>query len=233
MGDIVKLRHVIAAALACVVFAGMLFVPSAGAATRGPSASLPTLTELRAARIKLSDLPGSYRRDYSRDTDTPSTSSSSDPRCSAMLEALNGDDGDSTAPRKAEVKFSLDRTVGPFVENSLAAFRSKAPAVAGMTQIRSLLRACDRWTETDTDGTKATVRLTRLAMPALGSDRLAFRARISVQQGAYTITARLDLAVVRVRAVVTMVSVLSFGSPEGADLIDLTRRSTRRLQAVL
>jgi len=214
------------------VVAGIPIGSAADAATRDPSATLPTLTELRSARIKLSDLPGSYRRDYSPDDESSSTSSSDDPECSRKLADLNSDDNDSTAPRKAQSKFRLDRTTGPFVSSALGAWRTKAPAVDGLQAFRSLLRSCDRWTETDTDGTRATVRLSRLPMPALGSDRIAFRARITVRQGALALSAHADLAVVRVRNAVTLISVASFGAADGVDLVDLARLSTSRLRAV-
>jgi hypothetical protein len=195
------------------------------------SAALPTLTELRSARIKLSDLPGSYQRDYSPDDDSSSTSSSNDPVCSRKLDKLNSQDPDATAPRKAASKFRLDMTTGPFVSNSLGAWRSRGPAVAGLRQIRSLLRSCHRWTETDTDGTKATVRLSPLRLPALGSDRVGYRAKVTVRQGLYAVTVRADLAVVRVRNAVTIVAVLSFGASD-VSLVDLAALSTDRLRAV-
>jgi hypothetical protein len=76
------------------------------------------------------------------------------------------------------------------------------------------------------------VRLSRLPMPALGSDRIAFRARITVRQGALALSVHADLAVVRVRNAVTLISVASFGAADGVDLVDLARLSTSRLRAV-
>jgi len=72
-----------------------------------------------------------------------------------------------TAPRTAKTAFRLDKVTGPSVESALSAWRTKAPAVEGIATIRSLLRACDRWTETDDDGTTAAVRLTRLSTTRL------------------------------------------------------------------
>jgi hypothetical protein len=223
------------ALLAAVLVLVTIVAGSSGASadTRDLAATLPTDAELRSARVKLADLPGPYQRDYSPDEDSTSTSASNDPECSRKLAALDSDDGDASAPRAAGAKFRLDRTTGPFVESSLAAWRTKGPAVDGMAEIRSLLRSCDQWTETDTDGTKATVRLSRLAMPSIGSDRVALRARITVRQGALAVTARADMAVVRVRNAVTLVSVVSFGKPEGVSLVGLSRLSTTRLRAVV
>jgi hypothetical protein len=208
-------------------------VPAASATTKDPSAALPTLTELRTARLKLSDLPSDYRRAYSGDGSSSSTSTSSDPACSKKLDELDNDDSGGTAPREAKADYRLDKTVGPFVGTAVAAWRTRAPAIEGIASIRSLLRACDRWTETDTDGTTATVRLTRLPMPALGAERIAFRAKITLHQGLLAITARADFAVVRVRSAVTAVNVISFGAADGIDLVGLTRLSTSRLTAVV
>jgi hypothetical protein len=220
-------------AVALVLVTVVTGSPTASAGTRDLSATLPSLAELRSARIRLADLPGSYQRDYSPDEDSTSTSTSNDPECSRKLAALETDDEDGTAPRQTEAKFRLDRLTGPFVESSLAAWRTKGPAVDGMSQIRSLLRSCDQWTETDPDGTSGTVRLSRLAMPSIGSDRIALRARITVRQGALAVTVRADMAVVRVRNAVTLVSIASFGAPEGVNLVELARRSTTRLRAVV
>ena len=158
---------------------------------------------------------------------------SSDPACSKKLDELNYDDSGGTATRKAKADYRLDKTVGPFVGTAVAAWRTKAAAVEGIASIRSLLRACDRWTESDTDGTRATVRLTRLPMPALGAERIAFRAKITVRQGLLATTARADCAVVRVRGAVTAVNVISFGAADDIDIVDLTRLSTRRLTAAV
>lgn len=231
MGELVNTVRTILLTVVLILATIVSSTPAAFAVPRATSAALPTLTELRGARIKLSDLPGSYRRDYSPDDDSSSASSSNDPECSRKLAGLNGHDSDATAPRKAESKFRLDRTTGPSVSSSLRAWRSKGPAVDGLRRIRSLLRSCDRWTETDSDGTKATVRLAPLPMPALGSDRVAFRAKVTVRQGLYAITARADFAVVRVRNAVTLVAVLSFGASD-VSLVHLTALSTNRLRAV-
>lgn len=169
---------------------------------------------MRAARIKLSDLPSDYRRDLSEDSSSSSTSSSTDPECTEKLEELNSSDP-TTAPRTAKRAFRLDTVTGPFVESSRSAWRTKAPAVEGIATIRSLLRACNRWTETDDDGTTAAVRLTRLPMPALGNERLAFRAKFTVRQGAFIIVAHADFAVVRVNNAVTFVTP-ALGAPGGS-----------------
>ena len=233
MGEhVTALRTALLATVLVLVTVGS-GAPAASAGTREPAATLPTLTELRGARVKLADLPGSYQRDYSPDEASTSTSSSDDPECSRKLAELEGNDGDATAPREVGAGFRLDRTTGPFVDSTLAAWRTKGPAADGLAQIRSLLRSCDRWTETDTDGTQATVRIARLAMPTIGSDRVAFRARVTVRQGAIAITARADMAVVRVRNAVTLVSVVSFGEPEGVSLVGLSRLTTTRLHKIV
>jgi hypothetical protein len=138
-----------------------------------------------------------------------------------------------SAPRETSVAFRLDRTFGPFVGSSVGAWRTKAPAVQGIAEIRSLLRACDGWTETEADGTKAVIRLSRLPMPALGNERIAFRAKITVHQDSVVLTVRLDFSAVRVRTAATSVSLVSFGTVDGVNLIDLTRLSTNRLKAVV
>ena len=223
---------VAAAVVALMAATTVVGAPGAVASPGDGTGALPTLTELRSARIKLSDLPGDYRRDLSEDSDSSSTSTSTDPGCTAKLEELNSSNPD-TAPRTVKKAFRLDKVTGPFVESSLRAWRTKAPAVKGIATIRSLLRACDRWTETDVDGTTAAVRLTRLPMPALGDERVAFRARFTVEQGEFVIVAHADFAVVRVQNAVTFVTVLGFGPSRGVDLVDLTRLSTNRLEAVV
>lgn len=219
---------------AATVLASVLLVtPPASATTRATAIELPSLGELRGARLTLADLPGSYVRDRSRDSGSSSVSSSNDPACSRRLAELNDNDNGGAAPRKAESKFRAEKTVGPFVESSVSAWRTKAPAVEGFRNLRALLRVCDRWTETSPDGSVSTVWLTRLPLPRLGSERLAFRVRITVREGALAITARADFAAVRVRNTVTLVSVVSFGPAGAVRLADLARLSTDRLGAVV
>ena len=130
-------RRIAAPAVAAVlaVVTALTGAPAAGATTRDPSASLPTLTEVRGARIKLADLPAAYRRDVSPESDSSSTSTSNDPVCSRKLEALNSGGSGTGAPRKAERGSRDDKTVGPFVTSNGG--HQHAAAAAGMAAIRS------------------------------------------------------------------------------------------------
>jgi len=223
--------RLMAAAIAVAVTTTLTASPVAVASQR-TALALPTLAEVRGARIALADLPAAYQRHRSRDSDDSNASSSTDPECSRRLAELESLDEQAPAAREAEAKFRNDPIAGPFVISSVAVWRSKAPAVQGMAAVRGLLRACDRWTETYPDGTMAIVRLARLSLPKLGSDRLGLRATVTVRQDGFAISARADMALVRIGRAATMLSVGSFGRPD-VSLVELSRISTKRLRSIL
>lgn len=220
-----------AAAIAVAVTTTLTASPAAVADQR-TALALPTLAEVRGARITLADLPTSYQRDRSPDSDDSSASTSTDPECSRMLAELESLDEQAPAAREAEARFRNDPIAGPFVVSSVAVWRSKAPAVQGMAAVRALLRACDRWTETFDDGTRAVVRLARLSVPKLGSDRLGVRATARISVDGVAISARADMALVRIGRAATMLSVGSFGRPD-VNIVELSRIGTKRLRAIL
>lgn len=211
-----------------------LSVPAAAAPTNAvgssAAAKLPTVSQLRGARLAPADLPDGYRRDRSRDN-TSSTSHSSDPKCSRMLADLEASDGPD-APRSVHSKFHADRDLGPFVGNSIGVWRTGRVPAASLAALRALLRTCPRWTETDTDGTSTTVRLRPLPLPRLGTDRVGLRMRITVH-GVIDVYARADLAAVRLGNALTVVSVVSIFAPPDVSLTQLTRTSVTRLKHIL
>jgi len=223
--------RLLAAAIAVAVTTTLTASPVAVASQR-TALALPTLAEVRGARITLADLPTSYQRDRSPDSDDSSASTSTDPECSRMLAELESLDEQAPAAREAEARFRNDPIAGPFVVSSVAVWRSKAPAVQGMAAVRALLRACDRWTETFDDGTRAVVRLARLSVPKLGSDRLGVRATARISVDGVAISARADMALVRIGRAATMLSVGSFGRPD-VNIVELSRIGTKRLRAIL
>jgi hypothetical protein len=192
---------------------------------------MPTEAELRSARLTVADLGAGFHRDRSETTSGESTSTSSDPACTGALEMLVATDAGLEPVRKARSAFASDSFV--LVENTLGAWRTKAPAVKGIAGLRALLGACVRWTETDAEGMTATIRIRELTLPELGSDRVGIRARITLSQDATSVTARVDFVVVRVRNAATFLSVVRIGAATAPDVVDLSRLSTKRLRAVL
>jgi hypothetical protein len=202
----------------------------AGPAAPAIADTLPTRGAVRDALLARADLPAGYVKDRPS-TGGSGTSSSSDPACSHRLEELNTNTGRRKAPRSATSAFRDDRTVGPFVEHSVGVWPRRHPAVSGMKALRSLLRACDRWTETDTDGTRASVRLARLRMPQLGDERVAMRVTFTVRD-VITVTARVDLVAVRVKNAVSLLSVTRLPSAANVDLEELAVLTTTRLRGL-
>jgi hypothetical protein len=192
-----------------------------------PSASLPTRKQVRRALLTRADLPAGYQVDRSTSTDAPSTSTSSDPACSSKLAEMESATG-AKASRSAGVAFQAD-AVGPFVSHAIGVWRTKAPAAAGMSAMRSLLRACDRWTETEKDGSQLTFRLARQPFPKLGTERVALRLTVTAR-GTISMSVRADVVAVRVRNAVSLLTVTRLPGTGTVTLAPLVRVSTARLK---
>ena len=76
------------------------------------------------------------------------------------------------------------------------------------------------------------MRLARLSVPKLGSDRLGVRATARISVDGVAISARADMALVRIGRAATMLSVGSFGRPD-VNIVELSRIGTTRLRAIL
>lgn len=204
--------------------------PGVAAADAQSLASIPTLSELRSARLKPSDLPSDYRRDYSGDSPGDAIASSTNPDCSRRWEARNRK---TTAVSKVNINFRLERDTGPFVSNPIAVWEGRRAPKVLMHWYRKLVRDCDQWTQTYSDGLRMTIRLELLPMPAVGSERLAYRARLSARSGGVAVSARADFVAVRVHNAITRVGISSFFGGSGLDYVALGRTSAARLSATL
>jgi hypothetical protein len=223
-------RAFVSAALGVCLTLALGFAPEVASADSRSLAAIPTLAELRSARLNLSDLPSDYRRDYTGDSPSTAIASSTNPDCARRWQARNRK---TTAVSKVNIKFRLDRDYGPFVANPVAVWDGSRAAKALMDWYRRLVRDCAQWTQTDADGLKMTIRLERLPMPAIGSERLAYRARLSARSGGVAVNARADFTAVRVQNAITRVGITSFFGGSGLDYVALSRTGTSRLSAVL
>ena len=193
------------------------------------AATLPSLTKMRTVLLRDADLPATFDRD--RTSSDSTTASSTDPRCTskvsdgALLSPLRD------APRVVHRSFQASRT-GPFVTSAAAAWRGKAGADALLQHLRRVLRTCDSWTETDDDGIRYRIRLSRLDFPRLGADRVALRYTV-IARGVIDVRGHSDIVVVRVRNGVTAVGEARIGSAVPVDQEALTRLSVNRLSAIL
>jgi hypothetical protein len=216
-----RVRHWLVGCLAVVV---SMTLPGTAQA-----ASLPSLTEVRGALLRGSDLPGDYTRDHSESTST--TAHSSAPRCSATVS-----DGALYSPIResfthATRSFTAGR-LGPWVGSGVAVWRAKVGAADYMQYLRRALRNCDAWSEVDNDGIRYRIRLAPLAFPQLAADTVALGYTV-IQRGTVDIIGHADVTVMRVRNAVTIVTQSRTGTGATVDHEALARLSVTRLRTIM
>jgi hypothetical protein len=208
----------------------LVFALFVGYSIPAEAATLPSLTKMRSALLRDGDLPSTFDRYRSDDTST--TASSTDPECTGMVSDGHLYDPLRAAPRHVARQFEANSSTGPFVASAVGFWRGRLGADAYLQYLRKALRTCDSWTETDSDGIKFRIRLSRLDFPQLGVDRVALRLTI-VGRGDINVIGHADVVFVRIRNAVTIVGESRIGTGLPLDQEALTRLSVTRLRAIL
>ncbi|WP_306214996.1 hypothetical protein [Actinoplanes sp. RD1] len=197
--------------------------PPAPSATAPGKARTWTEAELRSALLEAAELPGDF--------------SAAPAGAVPMAGGTTGLEGCGASPApssegspSATAVFQGGMT-GPFVAELLVSARSVPDATGAMAALRAAPGECAEFSVEGPDGTRLTMRLGQLSVPATGDETAAFR--MTATYGSTGLNLYAHVVTVRLGAVLVMVTVLQLSAPDVATTGDVVRRAVTKARRTL
>lgn len=178
-----------------------------------------TAEKLQAALLTVDDLPTGYAvspPDEDEDDD------SDDEFCEAI-------DPGKTVPPAIEKEVAFQKgSFGPFLSSGLMLFSGDDQAKRYMAESRKILDTCASYEQTEDDGTKSKVTITKMSFDKVGDETLAMK--ISVQ-GTFPMSG--DMIFARRGDVILGVANLALGSADTSETVKAMSKADEKLRRIL
>lgn len=181
--------------------------------------------QIKDALLSLDDMPSGWSIDDSEDEDDADTETSSDdPACNALMGAFEGDEDEAFG--EGDVSFTQSE-FGPFLSQAIASQEGDAIEKT-MGELRQAFETCTSFTDTESDGTKTTFKVSEMSFPDLGDETLAVK--LAGDADGFSFTA--PLVVTRVDQNVILLVSISIGQPmPGEDLESIARTAVAKVKS--